>query len=895
MHQFRLPCTLFFSFLILSLASCKNESSIKMEDEGKLSKQDRIDKAMAQEFQMTQDPVAGYVPRERLWQAQQYMRTLGGGSASREAALAWQERGPNNVAGRTRALFVDSRDATGNTVFAASVSGGIWKCTNFKTTPVWTPVFEAMGNLAVCALVQDKVNPDIMYAGTGEGWFNADAVRGNGIWKSTNGGTTWAQLAFTDSLGTGGSNFNYVQDLVVNNKGYLFATARSGEFCNGGGVFRSINGGTTWTRALGNLTAQKCDSAFNYRGADLEIASNGDLYATTGFQGGLDSNLRGRIYRSSAAAHLDSVGKFGNWQEITPTGRWQRIEIVCAPSDPATLYALLESSDEGIGGIRKSTDFGATWQTLPLPNWCNQGEDSDDFTNGQAWFDLIVSVDPNDKNTVIIGGIDLFKSTNGGTTWNQITQWASGCPGLPNIHADQHNVVFYPGSSTEYISSNDGGLYYSSNSGTSWSQRNGGYNVTQFYAVDYHPLTQNYFLAGAQDNGTQKFTLAGINTTSRVSGGDGAFCHIDQTDGNIQVSAFVYNNYFYSRNGGANFSRLEFNDEGQFINPTDYDDVNDVLYTGYEANKMGVVTGFSGTGEPAFNSVTVSQLNGRQITALKVDPTTSNGTVYIAGYFGGDENSNGSVPNVLKLVNAHTLTPTITTTGNLPVPGGAYISSIDVNPANGQHLLVTLSNFGVNSVFQSTNGGVSWQSIEGNLPDMPVRWGIFAAPGAQLDGPTGGNGGILLATELSVWSTSLVNGASTVWIPNISGMPSSVRTDMLKYRTSDGMVVAATHGRGLFTTTITGGIITSVPNTSITKDFIKYISSATNALQVVTGSLTTRKIQIQVFDAKGSLVYRADQPYQSTRINTAPLSAGTYTIRITGDKKENYMGQFIKQ
>jgi hypothetical protein len=638
-----------------------------------------------------------------------------------------------------------------------------------------------------------------------------------------------------------------------------------------------------------------CDSAFNYRGADLEIASNGDLYATTGFQGGLDSSLRGRIYRSSVALHGDSIGKFGNWVEITPTGNWQRIEIACAPSDPATIYALLESSEEGIGGIRKSSNSGATWQTLTPPTWCSQGSNSDDFTNEQAWFDLIVQVDPTDKNKVMIGGIDLFRSTNGGTTWVQTTQWANGCD-LPNIHADQHNVVFYPGSTTELIASNDGGVYYSNNSGASWVNKNSGYNVTQFYSVDFHPLNPNYFLAGAQDNGTQKFTQPGINTTSPVSGGDGSFAHIDQTDGNIQVSAFVYNNYFYSRNGGVNFSRLEFNDDGMFINPTDYDDAKDVLYTSNKVNQLGVVTNFGGTGTPAFNTVALSQLGGREISAIKVDPTVaSGGTVWVAGFFGGTDTEDALAPNLLKLSNAHTLTPTVATTANLSVPAGAYISSIDVDPINSSRILVTLSNFGVRSVFISTNGGTSFTTIEGNLPDMPVRSGIFVASTAQLNGPGGGNGGILLATELGIWSTSLINGASTVWIPNNGGMPANVRTDQLKYRTTDGLVVAATHGRGLFTTTLTGGIVTSVPTTAITKDFIKYISATTNNLMIVAGTLNTRKIDIKIFDMVGREVYKTNDRYQNKNIDLGGLSKGAYIIHIVGDKKENYIGQFIKK
>lgn len=864
-------------------------------------KQDRLDLAMEQEFKMTQDPALGYVPYERIADAKSYLKVLEGNRQARTSALTWEERGPNNIAGRVRAIMIDANDATGNTIFAASVSGGIWKATNFKSTPVWTPVFETMGNLAVCALAQDPSNPNIIYAGTGEGYFNNDAVRGNGIWKSIDGGGTWNKLAATDS--TVSSNFQYIQDLAVNSNGVVFASARSGRYCNNGGVLRSSDGGTTWSRVLGNFTqgSTTCDSAFNYRGGDLEIGSNGDVYATTGFQGGTSNNLRGRIYRSSFATHGTDVGAVNNWTEITPSGNWQRIEMAVAPSAPGTLYALMELQTEGIGGLRKSSDFGATWQSMPFPNWCSQGSFSNDFTNGQAWFDLIAAVDPNDANTVIIGGIDLFKSTNAGGTWNQLTQWTPAGCGLPStIHADQHNVVFYPGSSTELLATNDGGVYYSSTGGSSFatyangnstfSSKNIGFNVTQFYGCDFHPTNSNYFLAGAQDNGTQRFVNAGVNSTTPVSGGDGGFCHIDQTDGNIQITSYVYNNYFYSRNGGASFSRLDLNEEGLFINPTDYDDINDIMYTSDVAGKIGVIK-FAGAGVPAYTAVTLSQLGSRQISAVKVDPTDPvGGTVWIAGY-------GNSVPMILKVSNAMN-TPTVIQSAFIPgLPSGAYISSIDVDLTNHNRLLLTVSNFGVTSVYLSTNSGVNWSSIEGNLPDMPVRWGVFAGPSAQLNGTTGAIGGILLATELGVWSTSMVNGTSTQWAPNNSGFP-NVRTDMLKYKYSDGTVVAASHGRGLFTTTIPGGaiVVTSVPDNNITKDFIRYISANDRALTIVAGNLTTtRNMDLQIFDMQGSLVYRSTNRYQNTAVNLGRFSKGAYIIKITGDKKETFVGQFVKK
>jgi hypothetical protein len=170
---------------------------------------------------------------------------------------------------------------------------------------------------------------------------------------------------------------------------------------------------------------------------------------------------------------------------------------------------------------------------------------ADNGTNSQTWFNLIGAVDPNNAITIVVGGLNLARSTDGGDNWTTITTGAS-------VHVDQHALV-YDGSA-KLISGNDGGIYYSTNINAAtpvFLNKNTGYNVTQYYACDFHPTNTNYFLAGAQDNGTQKFISAGMNTTTNVTGGDGGFCHIDKSDGQLQITAFTANNYNRSTNGEA--------------------------------------------------------------------------------------------------------------------------------------------------------------------------------------------------------------------------------------------------------------------------------------------------------------------------------------------------------
>lgn len=863
-----------FCLLLTISFACREGNQNGENNEGNAE----VEKAQAlhQEFLMTRDPRLDIVPRERLDAARAQLNIL---SAARVAALGWEERGPNNVGGRTRAILVDSRDVTGNTVFAGSVGGGLFKTTNFTAgVPTWTPVNDFLPNLAITAMVQDNSNPNIMYAGTGEGWFNIDAIVGRGIYKTTDGGLTWNALPSTIVTTPAVTTFEYVQDLVIDNNGHLFASLRN-LTSSSRGVQRSTDGGATWTQVLGApLINPTTGLAFGTgRAADLEVASNGDIYASLGLVGAAFTN-RSVVMKSSFATHGINTGAAGTWVDITPVtaNATQRTEIIVAPSDPQRVYLLMQdSATSQVLNVFRSVNAGASWTSLPIPAALNNGSAS------QTWYNLIGAVDPNNPNVVIVGGLNLAKSLDGGDSWFTITTSAS-------VHVDHHAIIF--NGSSKLINGNDGGIYYSDNidGGGTFVNKNNGYNVTQFYACEYHPTDVNYFLAGAQDNGTQRFTSVGINSTNNLTGGDGGFCHIDQNEPNIQIGAYFGSAYAISNNGWTSFSIRNFNTGGnilgQFINPTDYDDNTNLLYGGGNPNTYTFISNISSPASAALNTANVS-LGGRELTAVKVDASSIN-TIYVGASFGN------LAPQVYKITSSNTTTPTIVSSANIGTIANAAISSIDIDPANPNHLIATLSNFGVTSVFESTNGGASFTSIEGNLPDMPVRWAIFAPANAQLNGAAGGNGGILLGTELGVWTTSALAGAATQWIPNNTGL-ANVRVDMLKFRSSDNTVVAATHGRGLFTTTIPT-VVTGVSNNTITKGFIKYISSQNNQLQIVTGTLQTQKMSVQLFNISGQQVYQTQSRYQNMSISLDKLPAGAYVVKIVGDKNEHFVQKFIK-
>ncbi|TSA50561.1 MAG: PKD domain-containing protein, partial [Sphingobacteriales bacterium] len=741
----------------------KNHMAAIEEDDEENSdhpNKDHMDLAMQQEFERTKDLTTGTVPRERLVAAYNYAQQQRN-SRGAISNIKWMERGPLNVSGRTRTIMVDPNDVTGKSVFTAGVGGGLWKTTDITAQkPTWTMVNDFFANLAITTIAYSPLATQTMYFGTGEGWFNLDAIRGNGIWKSTDGGATFNQLAATT-----GSNYYYIQKIVVHpTTGDLYAATRSG-------VFRTQNGGTSWTKVLGAGTGAATDNI-----SDLEIAADNSIYAGLGIFG------TDGVYRST-------TGATGAWTKLNtgangfPTTGFYRTEIACAPSAAGTVYVMTESSaTDALFNIYKTTNSGTTWTTCTLPTDADPGI-AGDITRTQGWYDLIAAVDPNDANKIVVGGVDLFRSTNGGTSWTQLTHWYGGY-GFQYVHADQHALCFQPGNSSNLYFGNDGGIWRSADGGVTITSKQENNNITEFYCCAMSPTAySNYFLAGAQDNGSQKFQKAGLNDTYEITGGDGAFCHIDQNQSQYQWTSYVNNSYYRSSDGGVNFTgaTLSTNTGAHFINVTDYDDVGNIMYC---ADGNGKYCRWSNPQSGAANvlvTVTAFGSSGSYYpTAITVSPNTSNRV-----FFGL---SNGKVV----LVDAANLLTVITgvhINNGAGMPAGS-VSCIAVESGNDNHLLVSYFNYGVTSIWETTNGGSTWTSVEGNLPDMPVRWCMFNP---------NNNTQAVIATELGVWSTDLLNGASTVWGASTTGL-ANVRTDMLQYRSSDGFVIAATHGRGLFST-----------------------------------------------------------------------------------------------
>ncbi len=702
---------------------------------------------MEAEMVPIRDPATGKIPLERLVKAREEIKrrlvqnvAVGG--------ITWNERGPNNIGGRTRALMFDPNDATAKKVWAGGVGGGLWYNNDItNATTVWQKVDDFWANLAISCIASDPANTQNFYVGTGEAWFNADSQQGAGIWKSNNVGTNWTQLASTAS----NTDFNYVQKIIVNSTGVVFAATV-------GGVYKSTDGGTTWAITLKPTTITPALSPVTNFAADLEIGSDGIIYASFGriFERG------SRIFKSADAGTT--------WTQITSDASQYRTEIALAPSTSGStqvIYAITQSSGYTTAWARKSVDAGLNWTDVTP---------SSSLTSSQAWYDLILAVKPTDPN-VVIGAGNVIGRTTDGVTWNVRGYYAEG------LHPDHHAIIFRPGFPNETIIGNDGGVYYSPNYGNpatvtpTFNSRNNGFNVTQYYGVAMKNIAgDGYLLAGAQDNGTHKITSS-LNTIGggiQVTGGDGMLSFIDQDQPDFQITSYqlgAYNFYNAATNSVTNLSTSG----SQFVGPSDYNSNQNVLYAEQSNTTLNRVAGIGGA-----TSLSTILHPSVGITSLVRCGLTDN-TVFVGGRNG----------NIIKIVNAGNVggTQAITT---IATGFSGVVSCVEIG-ATENELLVTRSNYGVKSVHYTTNGGTTWISkdeVGYGLPDIPIRYALFNPNNRKQ---------VLLATELGIFSTSDVTLTNPGWEPTNAAL-ANVSCYMLRYRSSDGTIAVATHGRGVYTT-----------------------------------------------------------------------------------------------
>ncbi len=824
-----------------------------------MPKSDRPDLAGQQNFIMTMDPALGYPTPEKLRDARARIEASHNAFLQKMATdssslpdLIWEERGPYDVGGRTRAIMYDPNDITYSKVWAGGVSGGLWYNNDIRdANSPWVPVDDFWQTIGVSCITSDPTNPQIFYVGTGEGIGSLSSTRGQGVWKTTDGGLNWSQLP--NSI-----DFDAVRDIAVRNEngnGVLYVAVRDANYSGfeptsgtHEGLYRSIDGGATFTQVMNNVPG----NSYHWAIGDIEIGADNRLWLgtvnsinTNGSRGG------GDILYSDDGTNFTRVRN--------TTG--ERVDLAVAPSNPAFIYALVEKNGI-IFRMLRSVDSGATWTNMAFPDDDDPGIPSHDFTRGQAWYDLIVQVDPNDESTLFVGGINLHRSQDTGTSWQKMSQWYGGTQ-YPYVHADQHQIIFRPGSSTEALFGHDGGVSISLNltaNAPNFSNRNAAYNTTQFYAGAISPSTgSNQMSAGSQDNGTQRFSQSGLGFTDRATGGDGGYCFIDQINPNFWITSVVYNNYYRSFNFGNSFGNTFIrNSDGRFINPAAYDSNLEILYSCKSSFQIYRYTSVkSQVNEEVIRIVGLRAQPSHIRVSPYVDDTTTIWVASGAGVIFRIDSADAAGNEILTEI----------TGSNFPA---GYISCIEVGDSEDE-LIATFSNYGIPSVFYTNDGGQSWVDKEGDLPDMPVRW--------VLRNPRDKNN-VILATELGVWETHNFMDATPNWNPANSGL-ANVRIDMLQLRESDYTIMAATHGRGVYTSQFQGGL--DLEEAQSLKSEIQlsvYPNPIASQFQM---DFDQEGIwELQLFDLQGKLVWqdRWSDEAKDRNYQIGHLAKGQYLLNI---------------
>ena len=620
------------------------------------------------------------------------------------------------------------------------------------------------------------------------------------------------------------------------------------------GLFKSVNSGDSWSKL------ELAEAIPN----DIEIgADNAVWVATTNNSFGDEA---GEIFSSTDGTTFALKHKVADGL---------RTQIAVSRTNASLLYVLVGTSSAPVEIIYTDDAF-ATTTSVSLPNDADNGIPADDFTRGQAFYDLMIEVDPNNDNVAYVGGIDLFKTTDSGGTWEQISKWSNNnnlaSLNVSQVHADQHALTFLNNSSSIMMFSNDGGVYYSNDAGANITSRSKNYNTLQFYkgAIGQEVGANEKLLAGAQDNGSQLINnaSAGINSANKVTGGDGAYCFIDK-DNEYMITSYVYNNFYYLNyaTGAQVYSIDSDSNSGDFINPSALDSNTNNLYTNGSSGTTYQINRYSLASTSATKYILSDALLDAAPTVFK--PLAS--TFFHKNVMVGTEN--GKLFTIK--FNDSSATWTEITGANFV----GSISSIALGDTE-QEIYITFYNYGVSSVFYSSNGGASWQDKEGDFPDISIR--------AIMANPLNSNE-VIIGTDLGVWGTDNFSDASPNWMQAYNGMK-DVPVHSFDLRTADNTVLAATHGRGLFT-----GQFTSEPST-LSIDNIEFDEAFSVYPTVSKGNITVfaksslGKVKMNIFDISGRQVHNEDldfglQEKQKVSLN---LNSGIYFVNlIDGNGKKS--------
>lgn len=887
-----------------NLVRVRSSGSAKASVESKAARDDYY-------FWIMRDPATNTIPSGIRQMELEHARITSVMKTSADPQIDWVARGPFNIGGRTRALAVDLRNSS--IVLAGSVSGGMWKSVDGGNS--WSLRNTPEQNLSITWVAQDPrpAHRDTWYYAGGE-YIGGSArdrggrafTYGSGIYKSTNNGDSWQAIPSTVIRNpvVFDSPFDYVSRLVVSPiTGTIFIAS------NAIGIYRSTDGGNNFINGtdiaggivLGNLN----EHTYN----DVIVLPNGTVVASLSGDRGNDTAPFAGIYKSV----LD--GAPGTWELVTPNGFPQnhhRSVMAYSASEPNRVYILthevLDGSNFRMNLFRFNVATGESENlTALVPNF---GGSVGNF-NPQGGYNMTIAVKPDDPNIVLLGGTNLYRTIDRFATSpaNAEVNWIGGYNSTNNVsqypahHADQHVIFFDPLNPNRVWSGHDGGVSLTEDINLpkiSWQNKNRGYVTTQFYTVALGEFSGDQrVIGGTQDNGTLFFV--GQGDARDVTSGDGSYTFLGQ-------------NFAYGATQSGKSYRLRYNTDGTimqgsrtsiqptsasgqlFIHPFSIDPIDqDVMYypernTIWRNSKISTTLGDSRGFEGSLDGWTKLNLSiptGLTVTTLEVSQNPPH-----LLYIGASQRSNSGtvlLPGIYRMDNSVMATDIVPI--SLPSGGGAnavtpgsYVHDIAVNPGNGDEILVVVSNYNVNRLFHSTNGGLTYQVVDGNLGNvgsipgpsvrsaqlLPIEDGTFAVVG----------------TSTGVYSTDRLNGDQTVWAREGFDEIGTVVVERLASRISDGTVAAGTHGRGIFTGVLKLPVVQiQIPETfELYPNFPNPFNPETTILFDLA---TTSIVSLNVYDVLGRPVATvlSNQELRprthKVRFTAQNLASGAYLYRLT--------------
>lgn len=629
-----------------------------------------------------------------------------------------------NVAGRVSCIAVHPTNPA--RVLCGSANGGVWE--SFDRGASWAPRTDYAITTSVGALCYDRRNPAIVYCGTGEGNAWMFAPLGAGIYRSTDGGTSWTHHCGSPFVGQG--FFDITIDGADSN--HLLAGTT-------GGLYVSTNGGTAWTRRRASRTWTIAMPPAGGAAAEILAACSDGVFSST--DGGVTWN----------AVALPGA----------PAGGFDRVACDICPSNPAVAY---------VWGARANTAYlwrrtGGVWTAAPIPPG---------VATNQAWYDWYVAAAPDRDNQVYCGSIEVHRGDLSGATWTWRNLTNKGVTGQ-SIHPDQHAIAFESGAADTVYLGNDGGLYRSPDRGVTFQHCNNGLVITEFEYISHHPGSARWLAGGTQDNGTQRWT--GSPSWDHIADGDGGDCGVNRANPTIVFHTF------YGMSPQRSTTSGDFGSWANVYPPVPAGE-NSPFYPPFECSATNGDTIAMG-GDRLY----ISRNNGTNWNAL--------------AYPGGGRGSALYIPNAdtvfVGLQDGRVLRSqwngaAWTGLAALATPrANANVSDIYVNPAAQSRIWVTYTTVNPpgGRVFRSDNGGAAWTDCSAGLPALPIN-------AVEVDNANQNR--IWVALDRGVFQ-SLNSGAS--WTDFANALPNVYVGDLL-FHPQARVLRAGTRSRGVWEIPVDG-------------------------------------------------------------------------------------------